>query len=92
MKLAITRAIVDAIHSGQLNDAPTVADPHFGFQVVTQCPNVPNDVLVPRNMWADKTEYDTVAKKLAGLFIKNFTQYASVAGPDVVAAGPRLER
>ena len=90
MKLAITRAIIDAIHSGELAKAPTVVDPNFGFHVVTACPNVSSEVLLPRNMWPDKLEYDTTAKKLVGLFLKNFEQYATMAGPDVVAAGPQL--
>ncbi len=90
MKLAITRTIIDAIHSGELANAPTVVDHHFGFEVVTACPNVSSEVLLPRNMWPDKLEYDTTAKKLVGLFLKNFEQYATMAGPDVVAAGPRL--
>ena len=90
MKLAITRAIIDAIHSGELANAPTVVDPNFGFRVVTACPKVSSEVLLPRNAWPDQLEYDAAAKKLAGLFIKNFEQYAAMAGPDVVAAGPRL--
>ncbi len=48
MKLGFTRAIIDAIHSGTLDEAPTQRDPIFGFDVVTQCPNVPSEILLPR--------------------------------------------
>ena len=49
IKLKYTRAIVDAIHSGALRDAPTAADPVFGVAVPTECPEVPSDILVPKN-------------------------------------------
>jgi phosphoenolpyruvate carboxykinase (ATP) len=48
MKLANTRAIVDAIHSGALAGAKTVRDPVFGFNVATECPGVPGEILLPR--------------------------------------------
>src|SRR5439155_6211770 len=68
MKLSFTRAIIDAIHTGQLKDAPTTTDPNFVLHVVTSCPNVPADILKPRQTWSDPAAYDATAKKLAGLF------------------------
>ena len=38
IKLAHTRAIIDAIHSGALAEAKTQRDPVFGFEVVTSVP------------------------------------------------------
>ena len=61
---------------------------YTGFDVVTECPNVPPDILVPRNAWADKAAYDATAKKLAGLFNKNFETYAAGASAEVKAAAP----
>jgi phosphoenolpyruvate carboxykinase (ATP) len=90
MKLKYTRAIVDAIHSGALLSAPTVEDPVFGVQVPTGCAEVPAEMLVPRNTWADKGAYDAQAKKVAGLFRENFKKYESQASAEVRAAGPRL--
>jgi phosphoenolpyruvate carboxykinase (ATP) len=83
-----TRAIIDAIHTGMLVDAPTAVDPTFGFEVVTAIPGVP-DILVPRDTWADPSDYDEAAKKLATLFSDNFEQFATIVGPDVHEAGPR---
>jgi phosphoenolpyruvate carboxykinase (ATP) len=77
IKLAYTRAILDAIHAGLLNDAPTQTDPVFGFEIVTRCPNVPSEVLLPRNTWKDKEAYDRTYKKLARLFEENFAGFAS---------------
>ena len=89
MKLKITRALIDAIHSGVLAKQPTVTDPIFGFGVVSECPGVPKDILIPKNTWTDKAAYDTTARKLAGLFDKNFKQYEAIASAEVKGAGPR---
>jgi phosphoenolpyruvate carboxykinase (ATP) len=89
MNLGITRAIMDAIHSGALRQAPTAPDPTFGIHVVRECPGVPSEVLLPRETWADGDSYDRAAARLAGLFRANFAAYESAAGPDVRAAGPQ---
>lgn len=89
MKLAFTRAIIDGIHSGALADAPTEVDPVFGLRTVTRCPNVPDEVLVPRKTWSDPAAYDATAAKLAGLFQQNFATYAAGASEAVRAAGPK---
>ncbi len=88
MKLAYTRSIMDAIHAGKLASAPTQKDPIFGLNVVTACPEVPSESLLPRNTWKDPASYDATIKKLAGLFIKNFEQFAGGASAEVRAAGP----
>jgi phosphoenolpyruvate carboxykinase (ATP) len=89
MKLAHTRAILDAIHSGALAKAPAKRDTVFGFDVPTECPGVPQEILTPRNTWADKSAYDAAAQKLAGLFRKNFETYAGGVSSEVRAAGPQ---
>ena len=88
IKLAHTRAILDAIHSGALQDAATQKDPIFGLDVITECPNVPSEILWPRNTWMNQDAYDTTAKKLADLFHKNFEKYADGVSKEVQAAGP----
>jgi phosphoenolpyruvate carboxykinase (ATP) len=56
--------------------------------VVTECPNIPAEILIPRNVWADKAAFDATAKKLADLFIKNFAAYEGGVGAEVKAARP----
>jgi phosphoenolpyruvate carboxykinase (ATP) len=56
--------------------------------IVTEVPDVPSDILRPRESWADKSAYDATAKKLAGLFNKNFKTYAAGASAEVKAAAP----
>jgi phosphoenolpyruvate carboxykinase (ATP) len=89
MKLSSTRAVVDAIHSGTLADAPKRRDPVFGFETVVEAPGVPKEVLWPRDTWKDPAAYDAAAAKLAGLFAKNFEKYAADVSPEVRAAGPK---
>jgi len=90
MKLRYTRAIVDAIHAGTLHDVPTVTDPLFGFAVPTECPEVPAELLQPRNTWKDKAGYDAKAKKLASLFRENFKKFEAQASDEIRAAGPKV--
>ncbi|MCA9671700.1 MAG: phosphoenolpyruvate carboxykinase (ATP), partial [Myxococcales bacterium] len=90
MKLSYTRAIVDAIHSGELKSAPTETDPVFGLEVPKSCPGVPAEILIPRNTWTDKAKYEETAKKLAALFGKNFKAYEGGVSDEVKAAGPKL--
>lgn len=89
MKLGYTRAIINAIHDGSLHKAPTVIDPAFGLEVPTVCAGVPDEVLVPRNTWANPSAYDETAATLAGLFHKNFEAYADVASAAIKNAGPK---
>ena len=90
VKLAYTRAIVDAIHNGSLKDMPTKTDPVFGLEVPVECPGVPGDILIPRKTWSDEGEYDKSRLRLAGLFQKNFEAYADVASEAIREAGPRV--
>lgn len=77
MKLTYTRAIIDAIHSGELKSAPTVTEPIFGLHVVTKCPGVPDTMLQPRLTWSDPAAYDATAEKLAKSFQANYDAFQS---------------
>jgi phosphoenolpyruvate carboxykinase (ATP) len=88
IKLAHTRAIVDAIHSGVLAKVETQSDPVFGLDVVSQCPEVPSEKLVPRNAWSEKATYEAAAKKFAGLFTQNFAKYEAAVSAEVRSTGP----
>lgn len=52
------------------------------------CPDVPVEVLNPRNTWKDPKAYDAKAREVAGLFKKNFEQLADAVDANVKAAGP----
>ncbi|KDD72295.1 phosphoenolpyruvate carboxykinase, partial [Helicosporidium sp. ATCC 50920] len=96
-KLRHTRAIVDAIHSGELEKAEYQSLPLFGLQVPTAVSGVPSEVLLPSTSWADQESYNQTLNKLAGLFIRNFGKYADGGGhvsaqeaKTMFEAGPEL--
>ena len=90
IKLKYTRAIVDAIHDGSLEQANFIHDSVFGFAIPDYCENVPSEILNPVNSWEDKNEYAIKLKQLASLFINNFKKFEEGADLDVVHAGPKV--
>ncbi len=88
MALAHTRAIIDAIHDGSLQDVPGVKDPVFGLEVPSRCPGVPDEILMPERSWAEPKAYEETARNLARLFQDNFVKYAAEASAEITAAGP----
>ncbi len=88
MSLSYTRAIIDAIHDGSLDDIDTVRDPVFGLEIPTSCPSVPSDVLIPRDTWGSPDEYDATASKLAKLFRDNFVLFEEGSSDEVLDAAP----
>ncbi|MGB2985876.1 MAG: hypothetical protein WBE26_08330 [Phycisphaerae bacterium] len=52
---------------------------------------MPTDILSPRKTWPDSKAYDEQAKKLAGMFRKNFGQFADGTTAQVANAGPRAD-
>jgi phosphoenolpyruvate carboxykinase (ATP) len=88
MALKYTRAMVNAALRGDLDEAETVTDPVFGFAVPKHVPGVPDEVLQPRNTWADGAAYDEQAHKLAEMFRENFRKYEDGVSEAVAGAGP----
>ncbi|MCP4568069.1 MAG: phosphoenolpyruvate carboxykinase (ATP) [FCB group bacterium] len=92
MSLPYTRAIIKAALSGKLDNVPYETDPIFGLNVPQACPEVPPEVLNPRQTWADKKAYDEKARELARRFHENFAQFAEDVPDEVKQAGPSAER
>lgn len=91
MSLKHTRAIIDAIHDGSLSKVEYETYQTFGLQIPKSCKNVPDEVLNPAKVWADKKEFETTVNKLAGMFAENFTKYSSEVSDAVKAAGPSVK-
>jgi phosphoenolpyruvate carboxykinase (ATP) len=89
MKLKYTRAMITAALDGKLANAEFENHPIFGMAMPASCPDVPGEVLNPRNTWQDKNAYDEKAKYLAGLFTKNFEKYASGVSEEILKAAPK---
>jgi phosphoenolpyruvate carboxykinase (ATP) len=90
MKIEHTRALLNAALNGDLEKAEMRTDPIFGFRVPSDAPNVPREILDPRNTWSNAADYDAQSKKLAVLFRENFEQFKDQASQEVVDAGPTL--
>lgn len=89
IKLKYSRAIIDAINSGELAKAPSKPDPRFGFEIITKCSNVPDEILDPHNAWADQAAYAKQADELAKMFNKNFEHFTEQASDEIRAAAPK---
>lgn len=89
IQLRYTRTIIDAIHSGELLNVPTVREPVFGLAIPTHCPGLPESILFPEKTWSDRSAYQETAQHLAILFADNFAQYVSKCPPEIQAAGPQ---
>ena len=87
MKIAHTRAMVRAALDGKLASVSVAPDPNFGLLIPEGCPDVPKDVLAPRNTWSDKGSYDSTAQHLAKQFENNFKQFEEHVDDDVNKAG-----
>jgi phosphoenolpyruvate carboxykinase (ATP) len=79
IRIPYTRAMVRAAMEGQLNDVAYRTDPVFGLSVPTACPDVPAEILNPRETWADNTAYDAQARKLAGMWKEQFNRISREA-------------
>ena len=91
ISIKATRAIIDAILDGSLDEVETNAIPTFNLQVPVELPGVDAKLLDPRKTYDDAAEWDRKAAQLAGLFIANFEQYTDTdSGRVLVAAGPTL--
>ena len=88
MKLKYTRAMVSAALSGELEKVNYHRDPIFNVNVPESCPNVPSEILDPRNVWTDKEKYEESAKTLAKKFEENFKKYDKMPA-NIVNAGPK---
>ena len=89
IKIAHTRAMVNAALDGTLEQGEFREDPVFGLLVPVSIEGVPAEVLNPRETWEDKEAYDRQAAHLAQLFKENFAQYAEHVSEEVRNAGPR---
>lgn len=90
MSLKYTRAMITAAMNGELANVTYTPHSVFGVLVPQSCPNVPSEILNPRDTWTDKEAYDKKANELAQLFIKNFAKYADQANDEIRSAAPKV--
>ncbi len=72
MDINLTRAIVNAALEGKLKDVEYIEDRLFHINIPTSCPDVPKELLFPKNTWKDKKAFDKRAHQLASDFSQQF--------------------
>jgi phosphoenolpyruvate carboxykinase (ATP) len=80
--------VIRAVLNGKLASISTEPDANFRVHVPTACPDVPKEMLKPRNTWKDGAAYDQKARDLAERFKKNFKDFESQVTREVREAGP----
>ena len=91
ISIKATRAIIDAILDGSIENAEMSTLPYFNLSIPTALEGVEGDILDPRNTYEDAANWDGKAKDLAALFVENFERFTDTdGGKALVAAGPKL--
>jgi phosphoenolpyruvate carboxykinase (ATP) len=92
ISLANTRALINAIFDGGLDNAETVTLPIFNLQMPKALAGLDSSVLDPRSSYDDPAEWEKRARHLGGLFVNNFEKFTDTnAGKALVAAGPQID-
>jgi phosphoenolpyruvate carboxykinase (ATP) len=89
IKLKYTRAMIKAALSGKLDNVAYHSHPGFGVHIPESCPEVPQEILDPKNTWDDKKAYDEMVNQLADQFTKNFENFAEFATVAIKAGSPQ---
>ncbi|MEG3127484.1 phosphoenolpyruvate carboxykinase (ATP) [Pantoea cypripedii] len=91
ISLKETRAIINAILAGELDDVETQTLPVFNLQIPTRLAQVSEAMLDPRASWSSPAAWQEAAQDLAQRFINNFEKYTdNAAGAALVKAGPQI--
>jgi phosphoenolpyruvate carboxykinase (ATP) len=90
MPIKVTRALVTGALDGSLKNAQFRTDKYFGFAVPTSVPGIETKILNPDQTWADGKAFDETARKLVGMFQKNFAKYEQTVDAEVRAAAPEV--
>lgn len=91
MPLRVTRAIIDAIHDGSLDQAEYEVYPGWGLHIPKSVANVPENLLNPRKAWTDLKKFNDTSKELVDMFQKSFNErFAAKASQEMKSAVPRF--
>lgn len=90
ISLSDTRAIINAILAGELDEAPTETLPIFNLQMPKSLGKLDSVMLDPRSSWENEEKWHAAAQDLAQRFMINFEKYTdNAAGAALVKAGPQ---
>jgi len=89
MDIPITRGCIAAILDGSIHESEFTQCPYFGFDIPKTLEGIDSSVLNPFEAWQDKDAFDAASRKLAGMFVENFSKYAE-GNEDLLQFGPVL--
>ena len=81
--------MITAALNGDLDQVSFIEHDVFGLKMPVQCPNVPNELLFPKNTWINKNNYDKKANELSNAFKENFKQFEEEANDEIMMAIPK---
>ncbi len=90
MSLKYTRAMITAAMNGELDNVEFQNQPIFDLSIPTTCPNVPDEILNPKDTWEDKAAFDKTANSLAEQFVKNFEVFEEGSSEAILSAAPKV--
>ena len=89
IKLAYTRAIIDAILDGSIEGSDWDKTPTFNLQIPQHLNGVPSEILNPRNTWENEKLFEETAQKLARQFREGFKKFTQTTlGKKLETFGP----
>ncbi len=89
ISLKYTRAMITAALSGALDNVGYRTHSIFGAEIPMTCPNVPGEILSPRETWKDDIAFYTKANDLARRFNENFKKFEEFANEEIMAGAPK---
>ena len=90
ISLKYTRSMITAVLNGDLNELLFTKLAPFNLSIPMSCPNVPREILNPKNTWENGEAFDIKANEVADLFHKNFLKYADQASEEIKDASPNV--
>ena len=89
ISLKVTRAIINSILNGTIEDASFENMPVFNLKIPLKLEDIDPKLLNPINNWNDKAAYNRTLNQLASMFIANLERFTdSVRVKSLVAHGP----
>lgn len=89
ISLKYTRAMITEALNGSLDNVGFRTHSIFGAEIPMTCPNVPGEILSPRETWKDDVAFYTKANDLARRFNENFTKFEDFANDEILAGAPK---
>lgn len=90
MSIKATRACIDAILDGSIEEQEFITTKIFGLQIPKELPGVESKILDPKNTWENRSLFKATRKELAEMFIENFKKFIT-EDSDFSGAGPKLK-